>query len=410
MRKKIILNLLIFIATLSGINNIKAFSINASSSVYVNSTIAVTVDATGLIGKFNITSSDGNVLAGGDSKWIENTSVTLYFNAQSVGSATITVTAIDVSDLDGNEYTGSRSTSISVVKKSVQKPIDINKTYSSNNDLESLSIEGYDFETEFSSDLLEYNITLSPGTEQIKILAKASDSKSSIKGDGEVNVTEGNNTIEVIVTAENGNEKIYKIVALVYEKDPILVNINKNNYTVIKRRELLNQPDGYEQISVKINGFDIPAYYNEVTSVTLIGLKDEQGNINLYSYNSSTGEYNVYKEYGFNKINLYIHEDKKSNYENIKININGEEVTAYKLEDLENYYLLYATNTNTGYEGYYLYDKKENSVQRYDTTILDRLTLDKDKYLSIVLVLSCVCFLSMLFLLIEVNRDNKKEQ
>mgnify|MGYP003295972467 CR=1 FL=1 len=30
------------------------------------------------------------------------------------------------------------------------------------------------------------------------------------------------------------------------------------------------------------------------------------------------------------------------------------------------------------------------------------------KLISIVLVLSCVCFLTMLFLLIEVNRDNKR--
>ena len=70
--------------------------------------------------------------------------------------------------------------------------------------------------------------------------------------------------------------------------------------------------------------------------------------------------------------------------------------------------MVYATNTITGYEGYYLYDTKENSVQRYDTTILDNVTHTKDKFFSIVLVLSCVCFLTMLFLLIEVNRDNKR--
>ena len=58
----------------------------------------------------------------------------------------------------------------------------------------------------------------------------------------------------------------------------------------------------------------------------------------------------------------------------------------------------------TGYEGYYLYDSKENSVQRYDTTILDNVTNTKDKYFSMILVLSSVCFLMMLFLLIQVNK------
>ena len=56
-----------------------------------------------------------------------------------------------------------------------------------------------------------------------------------------------------------------------------------------------------------------------------------------------------------------------------------------------------------------LYDKLENSVQRYDTLLLNKVTKEKDKYLALVLVLSCVCFLTMLFLLIEVNRDNKRK-
>ena len=41
--------------------------------------------------------------------------------------------------------------------------------------------------------------------------------------------------------------------------------------------------------------------------------------------------------------------------------------------------------------------------------MLDKLTKEKDKYLSLVLVLSSVCFLTMLFLLIQVNRENKGE-
>ena len=44
----------------------------------------------------------------------------------------------------------------------------------------------------------------------------------------------------------------------------------------------------------------------------------------------------------------------------------GIETTGYKLEGATDYYLVYATNTITGYEGYYLYDTKENSVQRYE--------------------------------------------
>ena len=106
-------------------------------------------------------------------------------------------------------------------------------------------------------------------------------------------------------------------------------------------------------------------------------------------------------------MNLYIHDAKKDKYEKVKIKINDQEVTAYKLEGINGYYLLYATNTLTGNEGYYLYDVDENSVQRYNTDMLDKITHQRDKYLSIVLVLSSVCFLCMLFLLIEINKNNK---
>ena len=41
---------------------------------------------------------------------------------------------------------------------------------------------------------------------------------------------------------------------------------------------------------------------------------------------------------------------------------------------------------------------------------LDKVTEEKDKYLTVVIVLSSVCFLTMLFLLIEVNKYHKKNE
>ena len=398
---------LLLLTIFIGVNKVDAFSINANTTVYVGNSVKVTVEASGLTGRFDITSSNGNVLAGGDSKWLENSSVDLYFTANQVGSATITVNATEVSDGDGNEFTGSRSITINVIKKSTTKPIEINKTYSSNNNLKSLSVDGYELNPAFNKDTLEYTIELTPGTEKINVKAVAEHNNASIKGAGEVQVSEGVNTINIVVIAQNGNEKTYKITANMEEKDPIEVEINGKKYRVIKKRELIGTKDGYKEDTVKISDFDIPTLYNEVTKITLVGLKNSDGDIGLYAYNSKTGKYSIYKEYEFNRMNLYIHEDKKSPYTKKKIKINGEEVTAYKVEDLDDYYLIYATNTMTGHEGYYLYDVEENSVQRYNTYMIDKLMKEKDKYLSIVLVLSCVCFLTMLFLLIEVNKIKK---
>ncbi|MBQ9071779.1 MAG: cadherin-like beta sandwich domain-containing protein [Bacilli bacterium] len=404
--KYLLITLILF--TFTCMTRINAFSINASNSVYVNSNVAVTIDAKGLIGKFNITSSDESILAGSDSKWLEDETITMYFTAKSTGTATITITAADVSDAEGNEYTSSRSTTINVVKKTSTPSINVNPVYSKNNYLKGLSIDGYTLTPEFNKETLEYTVELEPGTELVNIIASLEDTSASLKGTGEVNVSEGINTLEVVVTAENGNERTYKITASVEEKDPIEVNLNNKNYRVVKKKELIELKEGYKETTVKINDFEIPAIYNEVTKVTLVGLKDEEGNVKLFSYDTKTGIYSEYKEFNFDLMNLYIHDTKDNKYKKATIKINDVEVTAYKLEGIDDYYLVYGTNTSTGYEGYYLYDTKENSIQRYDTTLLDKVTEEKDKYLTMVIVLSCVCFLTMLFLLIEVNKYNKK--
>ena len=410
--KKIILYLFISIMLLSINSAINAYNltINSNTSTTVGKNVAVTVTASGLTGRTIISSSNSSVLNGYCDEWLENSSYTCQFIANSSGTASIIATIMNPSDDDGNDLTDiTRSIKITVNNKNTPSAIDVNKTYSKNNYLKSLNIEGYDLTPAFNKDTLEYSVTLNPGTENINVIATKEDGEASVKGSGEVNISEGINTINIIVTAENGNERTYVIKATVEEKDPIEVKVNNKKYRVVKKKELIGSKDGYTETTVNINNFDIPALYNEVTKVTLVGLKDEEGNIKLFAYNTSIGEYKEYKEFTFDLINLYIHEKKNSKYKKITIKINDEEVSAYKLEGIEDYYLLYATNTTTGYEGYYLYDAKENSVQRYDTTLLENISNEKDKYLNIVIVLSCVCFLSMLFLLIEVNRDSKRK-
>lgn len=397
---------------------VKAYnlSINGNTSVTVGKNISVTITASGLTGRIIVSSSNSSVLSGecnneyNNGHWMENDTYTCTFTASSVGTASIIATLVNPSDDEGNDLNDiSRSLNVTVKEKSTPSQIDVNKTYSKNNYLKSLSVEGYELTPAFDKDTLEYSVELNPGTESVNISAVKEDENAGIKGTGEVSVSEGINTVEVTVTAENGNERIYIIKMNVEEKDPIDVKVNGKNYRVIKKRELLSKIDNYEEVDVNINNITVPGLYNDVTKVTLIGLKDENGNVKYYSYNSKTGEYKEYNEFKFDVMNLYITEPKKSKYEKTKLTINEIEVPAYKVDGVDDYYLIYATNTSTGYKGYYLYDKKENSVQRYDSKLLDKTMQEKDKYFNVVLVLSCVCFLSMLFLLIEVNRENKRE-
>ena len=254
---------------------------------------------------------------------------------------------------------------------------------------------------------MEYKLDLDSDVTKINIKAEANDENANIKGIGEVAVSEGINTINIVVTAENGNERTYKIIANVEDKKPIKVKIGKKQYTVVKSKEALGTREGYIEKEIEIKGIKVPALYNEITKVTLVGLKDDKGKIKLYSYDTKNGKYSVYNEFKFDIMNLYIHNAPKNKYKKTKIKINDSEITAYKIKGVDDYYLLYATNMSTGYEGYYLYDSKENSVQRYNEEMLSKLMSEKNKYFTIVIVLSCVCFLCMAFMLIQLNKGKK---
>jgi len=75
------------------------------------------------------------------------------------------------------------------------------------NTLQSLNIKGFDIK--FKSDMLNYSIDVEQ--ENIFIEAVAIDSKAKISGIGNKNIAFGKNVIDVVVTAENGSKKTYKI-------------------------------------------------------------------------------------------------------------------------------------------------------------------------------------------------------
>lgn len=399
----------IFILSFIFIMKANAFSINGPSSVYVGENIAVTVEAYGLTGRFDISSSNGYVVSGGELKWLENESHTFYFTASNAGWATITVNATNVSDSEGNEISGSRSFSINVIEKSAPQPIYINRTYSDNNFLSNLAIDGYELTPGFDKNTLEYKVELIPGTEKAHVVASSESDVASIRGTGDIDVTDGMNTINIVVIAENGNERTYVIKAHMDEKDPINVTIDKEKYTVIKKKELVEPKEGYDETIVKINGFDIPALYNPVTGNILVGLKDSNGNIDLFLYESKTGEYKKFIELSFNGVNLLVLDDDNSIYKKSIKKINDVETPTYELKYDSEKYLIYGTNTSTGNTGYYLYDPLENTLQRYNMDEVINLTKQRDKLILIIKLLGTLCIISIVFMIVIHKTVERKE-
>ena len=82
---------------------------------------------------------------------------------------------------------------------------------SSNANLINLGIRPHDFNG-FRSNTTSYSVTVPADTESVEVYAEAQDSNATISGTGTVNLQEGENTVNVVVTAEDGTTKTYTII------------------------------------------------------------------------------------------------------------------------------------------------------------------------------------------------------
>ena len=196
------------------------------------------------------------------------------FTATNVGTATVRLVNVDVADGDqligpsgvsnsctinivslspsSNSHNSSSSSSSSSSKNNINDK-------DSDNSLKSLSIDDQKLNSEFNKDTLEYSVELENNVEKIKINAEATSSKASIKGIGEIDVKEGLNKIEVVVTAENGSTRTYIINATVKEKDPIKVKVAGKEYTILRKLDGLKIPTTFTEKEITISNEKINA-------------------------------------------------------------------------------------------------------------------------------------------------------
>lgn len=376
----------------------------------VGSNVVVTVKAPNVAGNFSVTSSNQSVLSGGSSNsWIEG-SVTYTFVAKATGTATITVKPIDAADYDGNVFSAVKSVTITVGNKTTTSST--KKDLSSDNTLSSLSIDGVNLEPAFNKNTTSYNVNLEAGVTKINVKATPNDKSAKVTGIGEIEVSEGNNNIEVVVTAENGSTKTYTITANVKEYDPINVKVENSKYTVVRNIKNVTAPNGYEETKIKIKGEEVPAFKNKTTGYTLVLLKDDKGNQNFYIYKDK--KYILYKEYTFNKIILYPMELKKvpKGYKKTKITFNDDKIIAYKKNKKSNYALIYGMNVETGKKHIYMYDKEEDTLQIYNDELNDVSDEKIEQYKMLIAGLSGLSVLLFLILIIVIMKNHKhnKEQ
>lgn len=411
------------------IDNVSAAScrigVSAPSSVVVGQSFKVTVTVAGSasIGSWEYTLSYDSskvrlnsgtlhvVDYGNGSK--SSSSYSYSFTALQSGSATFKPVNASVLDYASTNECLSSTGSASVSMKSQSE---IEASYSRNNNLSSLSVEGADLSPSFNKDITEYQATLPVDTTKAKIIATAQDSKASITGAGEVDVVDGINKIEIIVTAEHGEKKKYVINLTVQELDPVKVKVDGKTYTVVRKKgQVENIPVGFTETTIKIGDQDVCAYQSEIAKILLVALKDNEGNIKLFIYDKNKNSYTSFMEAKGGEVNLLILNNEKIktplDFVKTSFKINDLKIEGYKYryDKNDNYYLVYAKNLETGDEGFYLYDKKNSTFSRYYKELSDIKDMHTKYLFYVAAALALIFVLIIIFKLLGKFKSNDKK-
>ncbi len=191
----------------------------------------------------------------------------------------------------------------------------VTKTGSNNNNLAYLAVIGYDLTPIFNKSNLIYDVNVPNNVNSVYLDAVSDDENATVSGIGLVNVVDGKNVFDVIVTSESGKTKTYTV--------NIYKGLSDNNY--LAELEMSNG-ELDKEFNKLINEYSITVPY-EIDSISFVGYPEDnkaaiQGN---GTYNLNIGE---------NKITLTVisASGKQNPY---IINVTREAAVSAKLINLE---------------------------------------------------------------------------
>ena len=461
----------------------------SSSSVAVGKTVKVTVSMpSGYFGTVVISSSDEGVLSnGGDG--VANigdaagypTSQSFSFTAKAAGTCSIKAYCTVVGDAEGNDAGGTitaASTKVTVTSGSSDNSSSSNggnnnnkgngdtagnntgngdntgedntnkdnkdnenkeEKKSSNASLSSLVISAGTLSPEFSSDTKDYTATVDYSCSSLAVTANPSDSKASVTSvTGNDSLEVGDNTVSVVVTAEDGSTATYNIVVTRRaEDDPDnsdkqqdlkKFDVNGTEWTMVNDIPEDMVPEGFEHSKTAIDGLEYNTLHGTFGDLTLVMLQSDNGN-SLFVYDAAQNA-----AYQYVRINSESHfivlllpkvDDVPDGYNEVSLSIEGKGVaTAYQKKDdqsdemTKDFYLVYAMN-DRGESGFYIYDSAEGTYIRTNVTtptVSQEINNDSEhevvsgianKYLVLAAILVVVIIILILLLVLCAAKNRK---
>lgn len=361
--------------------------------------------------------------------------------SMSSGSVTITATSASSnndsnSNKDNKDNSGSNTGNDSNANKDNENK---EEKKSSNASLGSLVISAGSLSPEFSAATKDYTATVDYSCSSLAVTANPADSKASVTSvTGNDSLEVGENTVSVVVTAEDGSTSTYNIVVTRRaEDDPENADkqdnwkkfdINGTEWTMVNDIPEDVVPEGFEHSKTVIDGLEYNTLHGTFGDITLVYLQSESGN-GLFVYDAAQNT-----AYEFVRINSESHfivvllpkvDDVPEGYNEISLSIEGKGVaTAYQTkaektdDQTKDFYLVYAMNDN-GESGWYTYDSVDGTYMRTelstptvaqeenDTTKSELVPGIANKYLVLAAILVLIIIILLLLLIVSAVKNRK---
>lgn len=443
------------------------------SNVKVGDTVTVTLSITSGYGAQGVLKKSSGVLGGSSDEYFTigagvGDVQSFSYKATSVGSCTFSIQEPldDTTDVDGGTPSiGVGSATVKVTSASSNNDSNSNKDNkdnsssntgndsnankdnenkeekkSSNASLGSLVISAGTLSPEFSAATKDYTATVDYSCSSLAVTANPADSKASVTSvTGNDSLEVGENTVSIVVTAEDGSTSTYNIVVTRRtEDDPENADkqdnwkkfdINGTEWTMVNDIPEDVVPEGFEHSKTVIDGLEYNTLHGTFGDITLVYLQSESGN-GLFVYDAAQNA-----AYEFVRINSESHfivvllpkvDDVPEGYNEVSLSIEGKGVaTAYQTkaektdDQTKDFYLVYAMNDN-GESGWYTYDSIDGTYMRTelstptvaqeenDTTKSELVPGIANKYLVLAAILVLIIIILALLLLVVIVKNKKR--
>ena len=389
--KKIALSVLLVCAMLLCLVQVSlaaGISVSAGQgTVSVGKTVAfsITVPSGTEAWTYSVSYSDNLSLESGDTAPMgfegDNRTNQLVFRANSAGTGSVWISAGSYC-IAGVDYDASGSASVTIV--AADKPDDSEPDYtpstpgkSGNNALSTLTVSAGTLTPAFDPAVTEYPLSLPQGTEKLTLTATPSDSNATVQGDGELTLQEGENTLPLVVTAENGDTKTYTVTAKVAQAPTLFLDYNGQRLGVVKDVSQVTPPAGFAPAEpITYSGDTLPIWTDVSGKRTLVYLMDEKTSAQgFYLFSQTTGVQSPYLPILCGSV-TYIYTDIPKELSSVPgltpatVKAFGQTLNGWTYNDasLKDFCVLYLMD-DAGSYGYYTYDSREETLQRFSGAV-----------------------------------------